>query len=244
MTVSNTNFCVITPLANEANGLMKLVEILSKTLDQIGSGNVCFIVDTASKDNTLEICQQIAYKDPRFKVIWAPENKNVVDAYMRGYKEVSYSYDYVIEMDAGLSHDPTALPQFMEKIKEGYDIVYGSRFVKGGKISNAPLSRFILSKGGTLLAGLLLGIRMHDMTSGYIAMKREVAQRFAQYELRSKGHFYQTEMRYLLRNYSSVEIPIHYQSPSKRVSSSSIKNSFSVLFFYFKKRLTGKSIAI
>ena len=244
MTVSNTNFCVITPLANEANGLMKLVEILSKTLDQIGSGNVCFIVDTASKDNTLEICQQIANEDPRFKVIWAPENKNVVDAYMRGYKEVCNEYDYVIEMDAGLSHDPKALPDFLNTIIQGYDIVYGSRFMRGGKISNAPASRLFLSKGGTILASVLLGTYMYDMTSGYIAMRGEIAQRFVAYNLRSKGHFYQTEMRYLLRKYKSTEIPIHYQSPSKRVSSNSIINSFSVLFFYFRRRITGRSISI
>ncbi|MFM7015486.1 MAG: glycosyltransferase [Bacteroidota bacterium] len=244
MTISNNTFCVITPLANEAEGLSLLVDKLKYSLDELGRGNVCFIVDKASTDNTLELCKQIANEDNRFKVIWAPENKNVVDAYMRGYKEVCNDYNYIIEMDAGLSHDPLVLSQFVNKLEEGYDIVYGSRFMKGGKISNAPYSRLVLSKGGTILSGVLLGLNMYDMTSGYIGMKRGVAQRFANYQLLSKGHFYQTEMRYLLRNYNSIEIPIHYQSPSKRVSSNSIKNSFSVLFYYFKQRFTGKSISI
>ena len=244
MTLADTNFCVITPLANEAEGLMVLVNELKTTLDLIGNGNVCFIVDNASKDNTLDLCQQVANNDSRFRVVWAPENKNVVDAYMRGYKEVCNEYDYVIEMDAGLSHDPKALPDFLNTINQGYDIVYGSRFMRGGKISNAPASRLFLSKGGTVLASVLLGTYMYDMTSGYIAMRGEIAQRFATYNLRSKGHFYQTEMRYLLRKYKSTEIPIHYQSPSKRVSSNSIINSFSVLFFYFQRRITGRSISI
>ena len=84
MSLTKIKFCVITPLANEAEGLMVFVNELKKMLDSLESGNVCFIVDHASKDNTLALCQQVANEDARFKVIWAPENKNVVDAYLRG----------------------------------------------------------------------------------------------------------------------------------------------------------------
>jgi len=65
-----------------------------------------------------------------------------------------------------------------------------------------------------------------------------------QYKLKSTAHFYQTEVRYLLRNKRYAEIPIHYQSPSPSVSENAIKNSISVLGHYFIKGLSGKAVSL
>ena len=85
---------------------------------------------------------------------------------------------------------------------------------------------------------------MWDMTSGYQGFHREIVGRFLSYELKSKAHFYQTELRYLLRKTRYMEVPIHYRAPSPSVNEKAIKNSFETLFYYTKKRLFGKGVEV
>ncbi len=202
------------------------------------SGKVYLIVDSVSKDRTLELCTALEARDPRFRTVWAPENRNVVDAYLRGYREAfDNGHELIIEMDAGLSHDPRALPMFLRVLNEGNECAFGSRFINGGSITESSFKRLVLSKVGTVLSNLLLGTRMYDMTSGYQGFHRNIVGRFLAFQLRSKAHFYQTELRYLLRFTRYAEIPIHYKAPSPRVSEKAIRNSIDVLLYYFKQRL-------
>ena len=100
----DNDFAVVVPLANEEKELDAFVDALKTILDRLESGTVYFIVDKVSKDNTLQLCNALSEKDIRFKTVWAPENKNVVDAYIRGYKEaLQNGHELIIEMDAGLS---------------------------------------------------------------------------------------------------------------------------------------------
>lgn len=236
----DNDFAIVVPMANEENDFFPFADELVKVLDRLESGKVYFIVDQVSKDRTLEICQNLSAKDSRFTTIWAPENKNVVDAYIRGYKEaLQNGHDLIIEIDAGLSHDPRSIPMFLRVLNEGNECAYGSRFINGGSIWKSSWYRTFLSKGGTLLSNLLLGTRLHDMTSGFQGFHADIVKQFVHYPLISKGHFYQTELRYLLRKKRFAEIPIHYRAPSPGVSGGSIRNSFSVLFYYFINRITG-----
>jgi len=237
------NWALVVPMANEEAEFAPFIRELYKSLEEVGSGTVYFVVDTVSKDRTAELCQKLSAQDKRFVTVWAPENKNVVDAYLRGYKEaMKNGHDFIVEMDAGLSHDPHVLPHFLSKFQEGYECVLGSRFIAGGSMNDSSFKRRFLSKGGTVLTNLLLGTKLHDMTSGYEGFSKEVVAKFVNYPFRSKAHFFQTELRYLIRKQNQVEIPIHYRAPSPRVSEKAIKNSFAVLFYYFWKRITGKTV--
>lgn len=243
--MKKSNWAVITPLANEEEDFAEFVNQVTTVFDSIGSGVIYLIVDKASRDRTLELCQLHSTKDPRFITVWAPENKNVVDAYLRGYKEaLAGGHDYIIEMDAGLSHDPQLLKNFLHFLQEGYECVYGSRFVKGGSMGDSPFKRRMLSRTGTIASNLLLGTRLKDMTSGYQGFHARVVEQFLAYPLKSKAHFYQTELKYLLRKKRSKEIPINYKAPSPRVSKNAIRNSIDCLFYYFKNRLTNKPTAL
>ena len=205
-------------------------------------GKVYFIVDSVSKDNTLELCTNLSAIDPRFSTVWAPQNKNVVDAYINGYKEaLSNNHEIIIEMDAGLSHDPRALPMFLRVLNEGNECAFGSRFINGGSICDSSWKRTFLSRFGTVLSNVLLGTKMYDMTSGYQGFHANIAQKFVAYGLLSKAHFYQTELRYLLRESRYAEVPIHYRAPSPSVSKKAIYNSFDVLFHYFNLRVKRKA---
>lgn len=233
------DFAVIVPMANEEKEFSVFVGQLSEVLTKLGAGKVYFIVDQVSKDNTRTLCAELSEKDARFQLIWAPENKNVVDAYIKGY-QVAYEnkHEIIIEMDAGLSHDPRAIPMFLRVLNEGNDCAFGSRFINGGSISESNWKRTFLSKIGTLVSNLLLGTSMYDMTSGFQGFNRQIVKEFLAYDLLSKAHFYQTELRYLLRKKRFAEIPIHYKAPSPSVSKKAIYNSIFVLSYYILKRFT------
>lgn len=239
------DWCAVVPMANEEPDFAEFIRIFTDLLDFTGSGCVYLIVDKVSRDRTLELCRELSLKDARYHTLWAPENRNLVDAYLRGFREaVNKGHALIIEMDAGLSHDPRAIPMFLRVLTEGNECAFGSRYINGGSMADSPLPRRLLSKGGTLAAQCLLGSRLSDMTSGFQGFRREVLARLLSHPLRSKAHFYQTEVRHLLRNTRLIEVPIHYRAPSPRVAGSAIKNSIAVLLYYFWKRLQGKSPAI
>lgn len=238
----NNNWALVVPMANEEREFADFVAELIKILDRLQSGIVYFIIDKVSTDNTLSLCNQLSEKDGRFVTVWAPANRNIVDAYLRGYKEAfDNGHDIIIEMDAGLSHDPRAIPMFLRVLNEGNECAFGSRFINGGSMANSPFKRRFFSRAGTLLSNIVLGTKLFDMTSGYQGFHAEVVGKLLTYPLRSTAHFYQTEVRYLLRKHRYAEIPIHYQSPSPRLSSGAISNSLRVLFFYAFHRFIGRA---
>lgn len=235
----DNNWAVVVPMANEEPDFIPFVTALKNIMDRLKSGTVYLIVDNVSKDRTLSLCQDLENADHRFRTIWAPKNRNVVDAYIKGYREaLNNGHNIIIEMDAGLSHDPRAIPLFLRVLSEGNECAFGSRFINGGSLSDSPFSRRLLSKVGTIISNIFLGTDLFDMTSGFQGFHAKVVEKFVDYPLRSKAHFYQTELRYLLRKHRYAEIPIHYQAPSPRVSRNAIKNSIVVLCYYTVRRLT------
>lgn len=229
-------------MANEESDFSHFTGELRRMFDLLGGGCAYLVVDKVSKDRTAELCSEISKVDRRFRFIWAPENRSLVDAYLRGFREAyADGNELIIEMDAGMSHDPAALPLFLRALMEGNCCAFGSRFINGGSMADSPPKRYLLSRTGTVLANSLLGTRMRDMTSGYQGFHRRVVKELIDYPLLSKAHFYQTEVRYLLRNSRYIEVPIHYRAPSPRVASSAIRNALSVLLHYWKLRLTSKA---
>ena len=217
------NWALVVPMANEELDFKPFVEMINLVVNELNPGKIYFVIDEVSTDKTLELCQEQSRTDSRYITVWAPENKNVVDAYLKGLR-VAYDagHELIIEMDAGLSHDPRALPMFLRVLNEGNECAFGSRFINGGSMANSTIYRRLLSKGGTILANLLLGTKLYDMTSGFQGFHREIVGKIIEYPLRSKAHFYQTELRYLLRKKRSFE---RFNSPNKN-SRNRIRNSY------------------
>ena len=245
MPIYPDNWALVIPLANEEAELSELVAALTAVMDAAEGGRVYFVIDKVSQDRTLDCCEELSRKDQRFITKWIPQNRNVVDAYINGFREaLQDGHEIIIEMDAGLSHDPRAVPAFLRALNEGNDCAFGSRYINGGSMVDSPLKRRFLSKGGTILAQWLLGARLSDMTSGFQGFRRDVLLRLTEYPLLSRAHFYQTELRHLLRKQKWIEVPIHYRAPSPRVSPGAIRNSLAVLLHYFLLRLMGRSPSI
>jgi len=235
-------FAVVVPMANEQETIKKFSDSLRSVLDSLAAGHVYIVVDKVSTDETLTLANQLSETDDRFSTIWAPENRNIVDAYIRGLREAyACGYKAIIEMDGGLSHDPNEIPNFLKALSEGNQCVFGSRYVHGGRSIDPAIKRAFLSKGGTILSNLLLGSKLKDMTSGFEAFDRKVLEKILSYPLKSRAHFFQTEIRYLLRYTKYKEIPIVYKYPSNSISNKAISNSIYCLCYYFFLRILGRA---
>jgi dolichol-phosphate mannosyltransferase len=236
------DFAVVVPMANEQETFKPFTDRLKDVLDSLAAGHIYIVVDQVSKDDTFKLSRQLSTEDERFTTVWAPENRNVADAYIRGLREAYLGgHEAFIEMDAGLSHDPNEIPSFLMALSEGFQCVFGSRYIHGGKNLGPPINRELLSKGGTLLSNLLLGTKLEDMTSGFEAFNRHTVKNIISYPLKSRAHFIQTEIRYLMRNTRYKEIPIVYRSPSHNVSVKALRNSIYCLIYYLFLRVRGRA---
>lgn len=219
---------IVMPVANEESTMGTVIEeILALPYEELF---LYPVIDSYSKDNTEKIIRK--YENTgRVKCIFYKESKGVISCYLEGFRRaLEDGANWVIEMDGGGSHQPSEIPRFMEKLEEGYDCVWGSRFVKGGGISNHPLYRRILSAGGTYLSNIILGTRLRDMTSGFEAFQSEVLHKLDFDNFLSNGHMYQTEMRFYCRNYRTVEVPIHYVGGSSSLKIGAVTEALQILF--------------
>lgn len=220
---------IVMPVANEEATMGAVLdEILALPYDNL---YVYPVIDSYSKDRTETIIREKEKETDRVKCIFYKESKGVISCYLEGFRRaLRDGAECIIEMDGGGSHSPKEIPQFIEKLEEGYDCVWGSRFVKGGGIENHPFYRRVLSRGGTILSNLVLGTKLKDMTSGFEAFQRDVLENMNLDKFLSHGHMYQTEMRYYCRNLKTVEVPIHYIGGSSSLKGSSVTEALHILF--------------
>lgn len=212
------------PLANEEKTVSGFIDQVLKYLGK--DDRVFCVLDKVSRDLTRAILEQKSKDDGRVQVVWAPENRCVVDAYMRGYHAaLDGGAQWILEMDGGMSHRPEDIPKFVQAMEEGYDFAAGCRFMPGGGF-HGSIKRQLISRGGTMLTHVLLGARMRDMTSGFECFTREALESVLRRGIRSRAHFFQTEIKYHLRHWRWKEIPIHYANPSDSVGRSSLKDAF------------------
>ena len=232
---------IVCPMANESSTAENFVTSVLQRCRNFESVKFFAVLDNSSTDGTFDLLKNLQHRLPQLQPLWAPENKCVVDAYVRGYREaLDAGCDWILEIDAGFSHQPSQIGRFFEKMAQGYDCVFGCRFCEGGKFTDAPLSRRIISQWGSVLTNLLLGTKLKDMTSGFEMFTNTALQQVLDKTIRSKGHFFQTEIKVYCRNMRIAEVPIHYRSPSQNVNTAVMMDAFSNLFRLFKERIAGK----
>lgn len=243
MTAAGTNgftaisLGIVCPMANEEASAVKFVTQVLQQCATFGFRQVRFfaILDKACRDRTRALLEELQATQPMLQVIWAPENRCVVDAYVRGYREALHAgCDWILEIDAGFSHQPENIPLFFEKMDEGYDCVFGSRFCEGGRITDSSPSRKFLSRAGTVLTNALMDTRLADMTSGFELFSRAALEHVLAKGIESRGHFFQTEIKIHCRDLKIVEVPIHYRAASESVNQRVLKDSLSNLWRMYR----------
>ena len=216
------------PLANEENNIH---EFLDKVLAYLQPRDRIYcVIDKVSRDRTREIIAERAARDPRIVLLWRPENRCVVDAYFAGYRAAyEEGCEWILEMDGGMSHPPEHIPQFIKGMESGYDFVGGSRYLPGGTHAS-PWNRVFVSKGGTILARMLLRAKMTDMTSGFECFNRKAMKMVLDKGVTSRANFFQTEIRYMMHELRWMEVPIRYNNSNVRIGRSSLREAFRVLW--------------
>ena len=220
---------IVMPVANEESTMGQILDdILELPYDNL---YIYPVVDSYSKDRTEEIIREKEKSSNKVKCIFYRESTGVISCYLEGFRQaLADGAERILEMDGGGSHLPAEIPQFLEKMEEGYECVWGSRFMEGGSMKEQPLYRRILSQGGTYLSNFVLGTRLKDMTSGFEGFQREVLESMNLDRFLSTGHMYQTEMRYYCRNLKTIEVPIHYVGTASSLKGSSVTEALKLLF--------------
>lgn len=224
-----SKYAVVMPAANEEKTIRSTIEsIMAYDGEPL---HLYIVIDRYSTDSTEEIIRNAMKEYDRLHLVFYKEARGVATCYLYGFKvALEEGADFIIEMDAGGSHNAADLSKFIEKLKEGYDCVWGSRFMKGGGVKDLPAYRLFLSRGGTLLSNIVLGTRLRDMTSGYEAFRADVLKQLDLDKFLSTGHMYQTEMRYYCRNENAVEVPIVYVGSDTGLKFKSVTEALDILF--------------
>jgi len=167
----------------------------------------------------------LARKNHRIKLIRRAAKSGLGSAYIRGFKyALRNNYDFVFEMDADFSHPPAYLPDFLMHTSR-YNLILGSRYIKGGGITNWGIWRRLLSYAANLYARTILGLPYRDLTGGFKCYSREALKNLRLDSIISEGYVFQIETTYRAHRKGSAikEIPIVFKGRGKGKSKISRK---------------------
>lgn len=169
-------------------------------------------IDDNSPDGTGQVLDQMRAEDPRVHALHREAKSGLGRAYITGFKwALERQYRLVFEMDADFSHDPHEIPNFVRSAEQA-DLVLGSRYVNGIRITNWPLSRLLLSKTAALYVRIVTGMPVSDPTGGFKCFRREVLEAINLNSIISNGYSFQVEMTHTtwLKGFRIAEIPITF----------------------------------
>ncbi|GAV00072.1 hypothetical protein RvY_10973 [Ramazzottius varieornatus] len=211
-------YSILLPTYNERENLPLIVWLLMKHLGkstELSSDGISFeiiVIDDGSPDGTQDVVKQLQQIYGSEKIVLRPREKKLGlgTAYVHGLKYAKG--EFIIIMDADLSHHPKFILDFIRKQKEkDYDIVTGSRYIDHGGVYGWDLKRKIISRGANYVAQVLLRPGASDLTGSFRLYKRDVLQRLVESCI-SKGYVFQMEMlvRANRANYTLAEVPITF----------------------------------
>ena len=207
MTEPTASFLVVIPTFNEADNLPRIVPLVLNQDPRID----VLVVDDDSPDGTGDLADDLADELDRVHVLHRSGKQGLGRAYLEAFRwGLDRDYALFFEMDADFSHEPDALPEFIEKAKE-FDVVLGSRYVDGRvTVINWPMSRLLISYFGSRYARLVTGLPVRDATGGFNCWRREVLEALNFDRIESNGYTFQIELklRAWRQGFSMIEIPI------------------------------------
>jgi dolichol-phosphate mannosyltransferase len=196
------------------------------------------VVDDNSPDGTGALADRLAAAEPRVRVLHRERKEGLGRAYLAAFRwALDAGYQYIIEMDADFSHDPRHLPTLLDTAVGGADVVLGSRYVEGGGTVNWGVMRQLISRGGSLYARTILGVRIRDLTGGFKCFRRHVLETLDLEHVQSTGYAFQIELTYraLQRGFDVREIPIVFED--RRVGQSKMSRKIFLEAFVGVVRL-------
>lgn len=211
------SIALLIPTYNEADNIRILLKAILESFKLENGINLkIFVIDDNSPDGTSDVVEEISIKEKcerlEIAVIRRKEKNGLGKAYIDGINRVLNldAFDYVLQMDADLSHDAIYLKEFFLAAKESVDLGVGSRYVSGGGVPDWAWHRKFLSKFGNIYARALLGSGITDYTGGYNLYSTKLLKKIDLTQLDSSGYGFLIALKfYSLKNASKVkQIPI------------------------------------
>jgi dolichol-phosphate mannosyltransferase len=199
---------VVIPTYNERENLPRIVPLVLDVDPRIQ----ILVVDDGSPDGTGALADGLAEARPdRVHVLHRTAKEGLGRAYVAGFRwGLEREFDAVCEMDADLSHRPEDLRSILAAL-ETHDVVVGSRYVDGRvNVVNWPLSRLLISIGGSLYARMITGLKVRDATGGFNCFRAHVLRSIDLDGIQSNGYAFQIELklRAWRKGANLVEVPI------------------------------------
>lgn len=214
---------VIIPTYNEIENIDKMV----RTVFALPREFELLIVDDGSPDGTAAKVKELQTEFPNKLHIEERKGKlGLGTAYIHGFKwALTRGYDFIFEMDCDFSHNPADLVRLLEACESTADVAVGSRYCKGGKISNWPMGRILMSYFASVYVRMVLWIPVKDTTAGFKCYRRKVLETIDLDAIRFMGYAFQIEMKYRAykKGFKIVEVPIMFTDRILGVSKMSTK---------------------
>lgn len=214
---------VIIPTYNEIENIDKMVHAvfaLNREFELL-------IVDDGSPDGTAIKVKELQQKFKNKLHIEERKGKlGLGTAYIHGFKwALKREYDFIFEMDCDFSHTPKDLERLLDACEKGADVAVGSRYVKGGNVSNWDMKRILLSYFASLYVRMILWFNVKDTTAGFKCYKRKVLEEIDLDKIKFMGYAFQIEMKYRAykKGFKIVEVPITFVDRVEGVSKMSTK---------------------
>lgn len=210
---------VIIPTYNERENIQQVVPILLDVFKQVKNWEMnILVVDDSSPDKTAEVVEEFSKKFDQVHLLLNKKKSGLGGAYLKGMEKAfgDLKADVVFEFDADLSHDPTKIPLFIEKIDEGYDMVLGSRYIRGGGIPDdwGFDRKFLSIVGNIVIATILTNFSIRDWTGGYRAITRRVYEAVEpeMHDDKFTGYTFQTAFLHktVKKGFKIVEVPFKF----------------------------------
>jgi dolichol-phosphate mannosyltransferase len=209
---------VIIPTYNEKENAGRIVR---KVMALNGDFHV-LIIDDGSPDGTALIIKALQAEFPhRLHLIERSGKQGLGTAYLTGFKwALAHDYQYIFEMDADFSHNPDDLLRLYEAAANGADMVIGSRYSNGISVVNWPIGRVLMSYFASKYVRIILGMKVHDTTAGFICYHRRILEKIDLDHIHMKGYGFQVEMKYTAYKLAGKlqEIPIIFIDRKEGVS--------------------------
>lgn len=198
---------VVVPTYNEVDNIGVLLRRVRAAVPEAD----ILVVDDNSPDGTADAAKQAAADLGHIDILHRPAKAGLGPAYRAGFGQgLAQGYDVLVQMDADLSHDPSALPEMLDAVQGGAMLAIGSRYVPGGSIPHWPFHRRALSRYGNRYAAAVLGLGVSDATSGFRAYPAETVRAIDLVSTQANGYGFQIELAYRLSRLGGriVEVPI------------------------------------
>lgn len=201
---------VIIPTYNERGN----VENITRKVMSLPGNFHLLIIDDGSPDGTADIVKSLMKEfEGRLFILEREGKLGLGTAYIAGFRwALERGYEYIFEMDADFSHNPDDLIRLKEACVKGADLAVGSRYIKGGKISQWDYKRVIMSYFASLYVRMVLWINVKDTTAGFKCYRRRVLEAIHFDDIHFIGYAFQIEMKYRTyrKGFKIVEVPITF----------------------------------